>query len=95
MPAYAWDEQKRVVNMIQHGLDFAEAYLVYENPNKFTFDVRRKGEDRIQDIALVEVNGLVLTLVYVLRGSRVRCISFRAASRRERKVYAEHNKRKS
>jgi uncharacterized DUF497 family protein len=81
--------------MSQHGLDFADAHLVYENPEKVTFDVRRKGEDRVQDIAMVELNESVLTLVYVLRGSWVRCISFRAASRKERKAYAEHNQGKS
>ena len=32
--------------MREHGLDFADAHLVYENPRKFTFDVRPKGEQQ-------------------------------------------------
>ncbi|MBL8503881.1 MAG: hypothetical protein JNL78_10615 [Rhodocyclaceae bacterium] len=40
------------------------------------------------DIALVEVmNGVVLALVYVLRGKEVRAISLRRASKTERKLY--------
>ena len=40
------------------------------------------------DIALVEVmNGVVLALVYVLRGKEVRAISLRRGSKTERKLY--------
>ncbi len=93
MGVYEWDERKRAFNLMRHGLDFAEAHLVYDNPQKVTLDVQRKGEDRLQDTALMGVSGLVLTLVYVLRGTRVRCISFRVASRKERKTYAEKKRR--
>lgn len=41
------------------------------------------------DLALVEVAGVVLVLVYLLRESnQVRSISLRRASKRERKLYA-------
>jgi hypothetical protein len=84
---YEWDEAKRESNLKKHGYDFADADLVYENPNKFTFHVVRGGELRLQDIALVEVNGMILSLVYVLRGYNIRIISFRKASRKERRTY--------
>jgi len=35
---YAWDEAKRKSNLKKHGLDFGDAYLVYENPDKCTYD---------------------------------------------------------
>ena len=42
------------------------------------------------DIALVQVAGVVLVLVYVMRGPDVvRAISLRRASNQERKLYAE------
>ncbi len=85
---YTWDEAKRARNLEYHKLDFADAALVFENPAKATYAMYRKGEDRKMDVALVEVSGDVLALVYVERGPEVRCISFRFASRKERRAYA-------
>jgi uncharacterized DUF497 family protein len=51
-----WDEAKRKTNLEKHGLDFADANLVYENPSKITFQSPRKGEARKQDIAMVAVH---------------------------------------
>jgi len=43
------------------------------------------------DLALVELAGVVLVLVYVMREvDEVRAISMRRASKQERKLYAEH-----
>jgi uncharacterized DUF497 family protein len=86
---YEWNEAKRKANLKKHGLDFADADLVYENPGKLTIFTSRHGESRLQDAAIVEAFGLVLTLVYVIRGYniRIRIISFRKASRKERRIY--------
>ena len=84
---YEWDEAKREANLKKHRLDFRDAYLVYENPLKITFRTERRAEQRFQDIALVEIAGNVLSLAYILRGQNVRVISFRLASRRERRIY--------
>jgi uncharacterized protein len=86
---YEWDETKRASNLEKHGLDFADAHLVYENEEKLTLQSPRGVEPRLQDMALVEMAGEVLSLVYVLRGKAVRVISFRRASRRERRLYDE------
>jgi uncharacterized DUF497 family protein len=84
---YEWDEAKREANLIKHGFDFDDADIVFENPNKLTFEVEVRGEDRWLDIALVEVKGIVLALVYTVRGYNIRIISFRKASRKERRAY--------
>ena len=86
---YEWDEAKREANLRKHGLDFDDADIVYENPNKVTFAEAGRGEPRRRDIAFVESNGIVLALVYVVRGYNIRIISFRKASRKERRIY-EH-----
>ena len=88
---YEWDERKRQSNLNKHGFDFSQAHLVYENIRKVTLSTSRRGEARLQDIALVEVHGFVVALTYVLRNDRVRCISLRVASRKERKLYAEQS----
>lgn len=82
-----FDVQKRQHNLEKHGLDLADADLVYDAPNKITLISQRHGEARMQDIALVEMMGVVLALVYVRRGEEVRAISLRRASRQERKIY--------
>lgn len=86
---YEWDESKRRANLEKHNLDFADAYLVYENPLKITLEAVSDTEERSMDIALVQVHDRVLVLVYTLRGKNVRCISYRVASRKERQLYEE------
>ncbi len=84
-----FDEAKRLSNLEKHGLDFADAALVFDAPDKITLESTRNGEDRKLDIALVEVVGVVLALVYVERFEDVRVISFRRASRAERMIYED------
>ncbi len=78
--------------MKKHGLDFKDAWLVYENPDKCTYDASRNEEYRLMDVALAIVKGRHLTLVYTEEGEGVRVISFRNASREERKRYEEDSK---
>lgn len=80
-----WDERKRAANLAKHGLDFADAWRVFESLSKLTFESARKGEDRKFDLAMVE--NVLLAFVYVERRSAVRVISLRRASRVERRMY--------
>jgi uncharacterized DUF497 family protein len=89
---YVWDESKRKSNLKKHGLDFRDADLVYENPDKCTYDASRREEYRLMDVALALVKGRLLTLVYTEQDDAVRVISFRHASRTERKQYEEDRK---
>ena len=83
-----FDEAKRQTNLAKHGLDLADAGLVYDAPNKITFCSPRQGEHRLMDVAMVEIVGIVLVLVYVERDQDIRAISLRRASKQERKYYA-------
>lgn len=83
-----YDEAKRDANLAKHGLDLADAALVYDAPDKVTLRSMRNDEARLVDIAMVEVVGVVLVLVYVERGEDVRAISLRRASKAERRMYA-------
>lgn len=84
-----WDEAKRKSNLEKHGLDFRDAHLVYDNPEKCTYFARSGGELRWMDVALAMVHGRVLVLIYTKRGEDVRVISLRPASREERKQYEQ------
>ena len=85
---YEWDEAKREANLRKHGLDFWAAHLVYESDEKITSQLKSKPEERFLDIALVELKGAILALVYTYRSGNIRFISFRFASRKERRQYA-------
>jgi uncharacterized DUF497 family protein len=73
----------------KHGLDFSEAHLVYDDPEKLTYDSSCKGERRLLDLAFAVVKGRLLALIYTERGNDVRVISFRPASREEREQYEQ------
>ena len=85
---YEWDEAKRELNLRKHHLDFWVAHMVYESPEKLTYRLKSAPETRLLDVALVELKGAVLALVYTIRNGNVRFISFRYASRKERRRYA-------
>jgi uncharacterized DUF497 family protein len=89
---YVWDEAKRRSNLRKHGLYFRDAPLVYENPNKRTYDASRGDEYRLMDIALAVVKGRLLTLVCTENDDEGRVISFRNASREQRKRHEEDSK---
>ena len=84
---FVWDETKRQSNLKKHGLDFRDAHLVYDNPDKCTYDSSREGERRLMDLALAVIHCKLLALIYIERGDDVRVISFRPASREEREQY--------
>lgn len=85
---YEWDERKREANLKKHGYDFLATHLVYESRSKLTYRLKTEPEARYLDIALVELKGMILALVDTIRSGKVGFISFRPASRRERRAYA-------
>ncbi len=86
---FVWDEAKRQSNLKKHGLDFKDAHLVYENPDKCTYEASQRGERRLMDLATAVIHSRLLTLIYTERGDDVRLISFRPASREEREQYEQ------
>ena len=86
-----FDPDKDVTNIVKHGLSLADALLVFDAPDKLTLESTRQDEARLMDIAMVEVAGVVLVLVYVMRqADEVRAISLRRASKQERTLYAKN-----
>jgi hypothetical protein len=86
---FIFDPIKDELNVSKHGISLDQASVVFNHPNKITLTSVREGEDRLVDITLVEIHGVVLVLVYLIRGEdTVRPISLRRASRAERTLYA-------
>lgn len=86
---FTCDPAKDAANIVKHGLSLTDAPLVFNAPEKLTLESTKASETRLMDIALVDVAGIVLALVYVMRGlNEVRAISLRRASKQERTLYA-------
>jgi uncharacterized DUF497 family protein len=88
-----WDERKRLANLAKHGLDFSDAWRVYDNEAKLTLESPRKGEDRKLDLATVD--NVMLAFIYTERRNVVRAISLRRASRTERRIHEKAVKTQS
>ena len=81
-----WDESKRQSNLRKHGIDFVRAAAIFNSPILEKVDNRYDyGESRL--IALGETNGVILFVVYTMRGSVYRIISARRATKREQRQY--------
>lgn len=89
---FTFDPSKDASNIIKHGLSLGDA-PIFNAPNKLTLESPRANEARLMDLALVELAGVVLVLVYVLRNlDEVRVISLRRASKQERTLYVKNNR---
>ena len=88
---FTFDPRKDAANILKHGISLRDAPLVFNASNKLTLESPRADEARLMDVALVEVAGVVLVLVYVMRNpDEVRAISLRRASKQERTLYAKN-----
>ena len=84
---YEWDETKRLINLQQHGIDFADLLSLFAGEMVVLEDDRYEyGETRF--IAFGLLLGRVIAVVYTERGEDViRLISARKASKYEAKQY--------
>ncbi len=85
MNKFEWDENKRTLNFEKHGIDFVDAIDVFMDLSRIEFEKIRDGELRYLTIG--SVNDVVILVVYTYRGSTVRLISARRASKNEREAY--------
>jgi len=85
---FEWDEQKNYLNLVKHGFGFSIAERFFKGKVFEKIDNRKNyGEERL--IAIGEVNGEILTMVYTIRNENIyRIISVRRANRNERRTYS-------
>lgn len=81
-----WDERKAVINLRKHGIDFADAATVLHDDHAISIRDERSAEERFVTTGM-DALGRVLVVVYTWRADRVRIISGRLATPRERRQY--------
>lgn len=83
---FEWDDSKNQSNIAKHGIDFIRAKEIFDGFMLETLDDRFDyGETRL--LAIGEAGGLIIAVVYTLRGQAVRIISARKANGNERRAY--------
>jgi uncharacterized DUF497 family protein len=86
-----WDPAKAQLNAQKHGVSFADAVASLEDGGALTMrDPFPEEEERWITIGL-DVLGRVLVVIYTWRGDRLRLISARKATARERRQYEDAN----
>ena len=90
MLEFEWSPDKDRANQRKHGVAFAEASTIFRDPRSRTqFDyTHSEGEDRFATMG-VSGKGRVLLVIHTPRGERVRIISARRATPRERRIYGD------
>jgi len=83
-----WDEEKQRFNIRKHGVRFALAMAVLDDPHAVTIPDRESDPSEERWVTLgADAEGQVLVVVYTYRGEDIRLISARRATRQEQKHY--------
>lgn len=85
---FEWDLAKARENKRIHGIDFADAVQVFDNPNIPRDDRDAEGEQRFVTLGMDGL-GRLLVVVYTHRPGKIRLISARKATMKEGKEYAQ------
>lgn len=90
---FEWDAAKARTNYREHGVSFSEAATVFGDPLSITIlDPDHSLEEERRLTIGRSVGGRYLIVAHAERGGRIRLISARSLTRRERNAYEEETK---
>jgi uncharacterized DUF497 family protein len=88
---FEWDEAKALSNLTKHQVDFTEAQSVFSDPLALITDDEDHSEQENREIIIGHSNqNRCLVISYTDRTGKVRIISARQATRRERQNYEKN-----
>jgi uncharacterized DUF497 family protein len=90
--AFEWDENKRRLNVVKHGIDFADAKEVFCDPAAYTSVSPRNMRER-RYVTVGSMRGALIAVIFTVRGQAIRIISARVARRIERQTYGAEAKK--
>jgi uncharacterized protein len=88
---YAWDENKRKINVRDHKVDFAAAYE-FEWDTAITVIDDRENYGELREIAIGFIGAALYSMAFTRRGELIRIISLRKAENREKRIYVNATK---
>jgi uncharacterized protein len=88
---FEWDPNKARLNLKSHGVSFDEAGTAFRDPLSHTIDDPLHSEDEERFVLIGRsIQGRLMVVVHTERGDRIRIISARLATKRERFRYEEN-----
>ena len=88
---FEWDTNKAATNLVKHGVSFAEAKTVFDDPIYVDFYDPDHSDEEYRYIMIgMSLQSRLLLVAYTERDDRVRLISAREATRKERKAYEQN-----
>ena len=83
---FEWDEDKRLINIKKHGIDFVDVPTIFEHDIVTVIDDRFEySETRYQTLGILKSR--VILVVHTESETVIRIISARKANKREEKTY--------
>ena len=87
---FEWNAVKAKGNLEKHKVSFEEASTIFGDPLSMTVSDSSHSTDEHRFVTIGESNqGRLLVVVHTDRNERIRIISARAASKREKRQYLE------
>lgn len=87
---FVWDERKRIRNLSEHGLDFADIDAHFRLAEALIVPSYPSPDGRPRFLAIGRFGGMLASLVFSPLGTEAfSVISFRRSSRKERRAYAQ------
>jgi len=88
---FEWDTKKALLNAKKHGVSFDEASTAFRDPLSRTIDDPLPSDDEERLVLIGQsIEGRLLVIVHTERNDRIRIISARLATNKERFRYEEN-----
>lgn len=82
---FEFDPQKSELNLKKHGIDFFQAQLLWEDPERIVFPARTIDEPRYMIIGRIEKKHW--SCIFTVRDENIRIISVRRSRKEEVEIY--------
>lgn len=87
---FKWDENKARANLQKHRVSFEVAQELFLKKEVLSFEDDRVDYREVREIAIREIEGIDLYVVFTVREDRIRIISARKATSKETQRYYEY-----
>ena len=89
-PTFEWDAAKAAANLTKHGVSFKEAATAFQDPlARIHADPDHSARERREILVGRSAQGRLILVAFTDRRGRLRLISAREVTRRERRDYEE------
>jgi uncharacterized DUF497 family protein len=91
---YEWDDKKNTLNMKNHGFAFSEITDIFDDPFFLEdYDVSHSAQNEDRYYGIGNINGMMVTVFFTERLSRIRLISARESEPPEEAMYNDYIKK--